>query len=109
MMARPTSLRIGGRLRGRRPCQAVAHTWAGLSGRWRGWSEARKRTSRLRIGQGWESSAHVGRWLALGRERGGAARAFSRPRSSGLVEAQRDPPPRAEPGLQPGGAGGGSL
>lgn len=30
-MARPTSLRIGGRLRGLRPCQAVAHTWAGLS------------------------------------------------------------------------------
>lgn len=47
------SLRIGGRLRGLRPCQAVAHTWAGLS-------EAVERVERgeeahpprLRIGQG---------------------------------------------------------
>lgn len=107
VVARPTSLRIGGRLRGLRPCQAVAHTWAGLSG-------AVERVERGEeahpSSQDWprlESSAHVGRWLAIGRERGGAARAFSRPRSSGLVESQRASPPRAEPGLQPGGAWGG--
>lgn len=79
----------------------------GCPGRWRGWSEARKRTPPSQDWPRLGSSAHVGRWLALGRERGGAARAFSRPRSSGLVEAQRATPPRADLGLHPGGAWGG--
>ncbi|XP_041534646.1 kinesin-like protein KIN-8A [Microtus oregoni] len=99
----PLSVLAGGC--GVRPCQA--HTWAGLSG-------AVERVERGEEAhppsQDWPrlgSSAHVGRWLALGRERGGAARTSSRPPSSGLVEAQRAPPPRAEPGLQPGGTWGG--
>lgn len=94
-MARPTSLRIGGRLRGLRPCQAVAHTWAGLSEAVErvergeeahpsvsGLAKARRAPPPSGTGSNLGGSVRGG-----GRERGGAVRAFSRPRSSGLVEA----------------------
>lgn len=108
-MARPTSQNWREPLSG-----GGSHLGGAVRGGGEGGARRGSSPPRLRIGQGWKSSAHVGRWLALGREcpgggreRGGAARAFSRPCSSGLVEAQRAPPPQAELGLQPRGAWGG--
>lgn len=62
----PPLSELAGGCAGSAPVRRWLTLGRGSPGRWRGWSEARKRTPRLRIGQGWKAPPTSGGGSQLG-------------------------------------------